>query len=259
MVTRRSKRPVNATQVDSSRAIKLVLDALSKSGIAFDPKNERDAQWLEILEMRYDLIGGLVSPNDGLLSTYSAPRFRIQDKNSRLATEHLLSKLAEARSAVLLCEKEAERGDLPARKQNVALRVREELYQLQTIWKRQRVRAEDHEHSRWIEDFIDKIDDLAWSATKAIEFGVYAPHGKSNTLFQYTLFVRELYEFWTAKKSTIGVYKSGGCWTGPFVEIVERCEELVSIDLRPPSAEARGKRVARAIGVLGAHKKANAS
>jgi hypothetical protein len=239
----------------SQRAIQLVLDAFSKAEITFDPRNETDAKWLEILKMRYGLgADGFISPNGGLLTTYSAPRLRIQDKKSRLATERLLSKLAEVRSAILLCEKEAERGDLPDRKQNVALRVREELYRLQTIWKRQRVRVEDHEHSQWIEGFIDKIDDLGWSAAQALEVGVHAPHGKSNTMFPYTIFVRVLYEVWTAKKSTIGVYKSGGRWTGPFVEVVERCEELVPIDLRPPSANARGKRVARAIG---AHKQEN--
>ena len=51
------------------------------------------------------------------------------------------------------------------------------------------------------------------------------------------------------EKSRIGVYKSGGFYTGPFVELVERCEELLSPNLKPPSANARGIRVARAIGV----------
>jgi hypothetical protein len=224
--------------------IEFVLDAFSKVGIIFDPENETDAKWLEALKQRYTLVP---------IALYG-PHFRIQDKKSRLATEQLLLKLEEVRSALLLCEKEAERGDLPNRKQNVALRVKRELYELQTIWKR--VRAEDYEQSQWIKDFNVKIDELSWSAACALNVGVYTPHGRSKILLEYTFFVHRLYDFWRAKESTIGVYKSGGRWTGPFVEVVEKCEELIPIDLRPPSANARGKRVARAIG---AHKKANPS
>jgi hypothetical protein len=237
------KRIANAKQAAPSRATKLVLDAFSKAKLTFDPSNKTDAQWLMVLQARYDL--------HELPATASvAPRLRIQDKNSRLATEHLLSKLREIRSAVLLCEQEAERVDIPAMKQNVALRVREELYQLQTIWKTKRVSG--HDHAQWIGDFVGMIDDLEWSAAQALEVGIHAPHGKSNLLVSYTTFVRGLYELWRAKTSLIGVYKSGGHYTGPFVELVERCEELLSPDVKPPSANARGKRVARAIGV---HKK----
>jgi hypothetical protein len=271
MGKRRSKRTANAKQVAPSHdpnetyaeyrsrvgpspSVKLVVDALNKAGITFDPANENDAQWLYFLEVKYETYDPFVR-NDGSIAPRSAwPRFLIQDKNSRLATECLLSKLGELLSAILLCEQEADRTDIPAMKLNVALRVREELYQLQTIWSRQP--NYDHDHSRWIENFIDMIKALEWSADHALEMGVRAPHGKSNTLFEYTLFVRGLYDFWTAKKSQIGVYQSGGRWTGPFVELVERCEELLPAELRPPSAEARGKRVARAIG---AHKKAKAS
>src|SRR5262249_37178434 len=127
-------------------------------------------------------------------------------------------------------------------KQNVALRVREELYQLQTIWKTRRVL--DHDHLRWMEEFVCMIRDLEWSITRALELGIHSPHGKSETLFGYTAFVRGLYEFWIAKKSQIGVYQSGGRYTGSFVKLVEMCEELLPAYLKPPSEDARGRRVA---------------
>jgi len=165
-------------------------------------------------------------------------RFRVQDKTSRLVTERLVSKLKEVWSLILLCEQQAERADIPPMKQNVALTVRENLSEL---------RGSNGDHFR---DFIYMIEDLEWAAAQALEVGIYAPHGKSNTLFQYTALVRGLYEFWRAKKSHAGVYKSGGCYIGPFVDLVERCEELLHVNLRSPSADARGKRVARAIGLL---------
>jgi hypothetical protein len=230
--------------VIESPATKLVLDAFSKAGITFDPNHEIDAQWRLILDARFESY-------DASVTMPVPPRSRIQDKNSRLATEHLLSKLREVRSAVLLCEQEAERP-VSTVKQNVALRVREELFQLQIVWKPEPVAG--HDHFQWIASFVSMIDDLEGSAVHALKVGIHAPHGKSKLLVAYTVFVRGLYELWMVKKSDIGVYKSGGRYTGPFVELVERCEQLLSPDLKPPSVDARGKRVARAIGVLKSRK-----
>jgi hypothetical protein len=258
--THRRKGSANAKQTRASRQeliwpdnqlttgdanVQLVLDAFSKVGITFDPSNKIDAQWLTLL-------GRYSSP----AMPDPSPRFRIQDKRSRLSTQRLLSALKEVRSAVLLCEQEAERTDIPVTKQNVALRVKEELDDLQLAWKEPSERVPNYDHSRWIRDFICKIDDLEMSASCAIGVGIHAPHGKSNILVEYTIFVRGLYEFWSAKTSEIGVYKLGGNYTGPFVKVVERCEELLSPDLRPPTENARGKRVARALGV---HKNRKAS
>jgi hypothetical protein len=238
-------KPKTFIEPPPSRVVKLVLDAFNKAGITFDPKNEVDAQWLFVIETKY--------------ATYDHgpdlwPSQKIQDAKSRLVTERLLSALREVGSAILLVEKEAERNDIPVLKQNVALRVREELLQLQTIWRDPS--DFDHTHLQWMQNFVGMIRDLEWSAARALEKGIHAPHGKSKTLAQYTFFVRGLYDLWAAKTSQIGVYKSGGRYIGPFVEIVERSEELLPSELKPPSAEARGKRVARAIGV---HKRAKPS
>jgi len=120
-------------------------------------------------------------------------------------------------------------------KLNVALNMREQLIEL-------------YENAKCIDNFIGLMDDLEWAADSALKTGVQASRGKSNIVAEYTIFVRGLYDFWAAKKSTIGVYKGGGHWTGPFVELIARCEEILPPYLRPPSANARGERVARAIG-----------
>jgi hypothetical protein len=232
------RREFDYPRVRLSPATKLVLDAFSKAGITFDPNKKTDAGLLHRMQLDCKMYA-----KDAALAVVP-PHYRSQDKDSRLATERLMSKLKEVWSAILLCEEQAERADIPAMKQNVALTVKENLYQLP---------GSDHDH---FGAFIYMIDDLEWAAAHALDVGIRAAHGKSNTLFQYRAFVRELYYFWKAKKSEIGVYKSGGRWTGPFIELVERCEELLPAYLRPPSELARGKRVARAIE---AHKKANAS
>jgi hypothetical protein len=244
-------------RVGPSNREKLVLDALSKAGVTFDPSNSIDAQWLKILHHRYD--EGWDPPTGGnrrasSISFMSFPRSRIQDTKSRFATERVLSEVRKLRSAFLLLKQEIERDDIPSVKLNVALnmvanlteRYKEDEYETST----------DEDIADWIAGFNDLLNDVEWAAALALKAGVHAPHGKSNMLIEYTIFVRGLYDFWTAKKSQVGVYKSGGRWTGPFVELVEKCEELLSPRLRPPSANARGKRVARAIG---AHKKANPS
>jgi hypothetical protein len=172
------------------------------------------------------------------VSILSFPRNRIQDVKSRLATERVLSKVKELRSAFLLLKKETARDEIPSVKLNVALNMMAQLIALNDDYK---------DTADWIADFIDLLNDVEWAAGCALRLGVRAPHGRSNTLAEYRIFVRGLYDFWRAKKSEVGVYMSGGRYTGPFVELVERCEELLSPDLKPPSANARGKRVERAI------------
>jgi hypothetical protein len=184
----------------------------------------------------------------------SFPRSRIQDMKSRFATERVLSEVRKFRSAFLLLKQETERDDIPSVKLNVALNM---VANLTELYKEDEYETStDEDIADWIAEFIDLLNDVEWAAAHALKAGVHAPHGKSNMLIEYTIFVRGLYDFWMAKKSEVGVYKSGGCWTGPFVELVERCEELLPPSLRPPSANARGKRVARAVGAL---KRAKAS
>jgi hypothetical protein len=166
MGKRRSKRTANAKQaapldnetyaewrsrVGPSNREKLVLDALSKAGITFDPSNSIDAQWLELLHHRYD--DGLDPPMEGdtrassNASFMSFRRSRIQDTKSRFATERVLSKVRELRSAFLLLKQEIERDDIPSVKLNVALNM---LAQLIGLYKEDYEDATDEDIADWI-------------------------------------------------------------------------------------------------------------
>jgi hypothetical protein len=246
-------KPKTIIEPPPSRAVKLVLDAFNKAGISFDPSNKADADWLAVLEARF------AHYDDPVLSSLPFPGHTVQDGKSRRAVECLLSALKKLRSAILFVKKEAARADIPAAKQNVALNVLTGIPVLDedpSPWLPNLDDDTPVNHWEAIQNFENMLTDLEWSTGRALQRGIHASHGKSKTLVEYMVFISWLYDLWAAKKSQIGAYKSGGRYTGPFVQLVERCEELLPSDLRPPSADARGKRVARAIGV---HKKAKPS